>query len=474
MGLFQEFSESTSMHGLQRAVSSESKWKRPLWAALVLAGACLATFNLSKTIKDFLHNPTTTETSVHYSPDMEFPVVTICNLNPFSYGKLTGEMDFMAVIKNLVENGFTEEDDIFEYMAQFQRSRDVAITYSLKDLLIECQFDMMPCSADDFLTVPNYKYGDCFVFNKQIPENFTHSNPRYTTKPGPDNGLIMKLDVQQMQYLYTTEDAGFKIVVHSQDTTAFPEDEGFLVMPGTRTNVGLKRTEMSRAPPPYSTCIGLADEYNVDMNVYSLTDGTRYSGEACRKTCYIREVVRQCGCCDILFVCPSEIYNTYEVNETNPYCNATNTDQFFCKKRVLNAFEKGELDCLGRCLPPCEEVVYDVALSTALWPSENWVFVPPGTSMQDAKNIINYYRENMLRVAIYFEDLTEKHVESRPSYDWNRVLSDIGGQLGLWLGFSILTAMEWLELAYDAGIRAGTRKSQGAQAAKVHVQQQGQ
>ncbi|XP_012942498.1 acid-sensing ion channel 5-like [Aplysia californica] len=82
MGLFQEFSESTSMHGLQRAVSSESKWKRALWAALVLAGACLATFNLSQTLKDFLHNPTTTETTVDYKSKMEFPVITICNLNP--------------------------------------------------------------------------------------------------------------------------------------------------------------------------------------------------------------------------------------------------------------------------------------------------------------------------------------------------------------------------------------------------------
>ncbi|XP_012942493.1 degenerin del-1-like [Aplysia californica] len=454
MGLFQEFSESTSMHGLQRAVSSESKWKRPLWAALVLTGACLATFNLSQTLKDFLHNPTTTQTKVYYNPKMEFPVVTLCNLNPFPVTNLVAEMDFMTMSNFWEANNFKLED-VMESIVQFQKSQNVPITFKLGDLVTDCQFDMVPCRADDFLTVFNYKYGDCFVFNKQIKED------------------------SNQEYMHSSEAAGFKVVVHSQDTIAFPENQGFMVMPGASTSVGLKRTEMSRAPPPYSTCIELEDEYNIDLNVFSFTDGTRYTGEACRKTCYIREVVSQCGCCDLYFVCPPEVYNVYVVNETIPYCNATNIDDFFCKKRVLEAFEKGELDCLSRCLPPCDEVVYDVALSTALWPSDSSIYFDMESNdgsdiaISEFEEFKSHARDNFLRVAIFYEDLTVQRVESRPSYDWNRLLSDIGGQLGLWLGFSILTAAEWLELAYDAGIRAATRKAQGAHTTKVHVQEEG-
>ncbi|XP_012942491.1 degenerin mec-10-like [Aplysia californica] len=369
----------------------------------------------------------------------------------------------------------------------------------------------VPCGIGDFLTIFNYKYGRCFIFNDMLQKHNDISSQRYTTQPGPDNGLILELDVEQSEYLDTTESVGFKIVVNPQDTIAFPEDQGLIVMPGTSTNIGLKKVgfrfqssskllqtlktlvqhdlkvikdiivdlressllyfqvEMSRAPPPYSACVELTDELNVELNVYSFTEGTRYTAEACRKTCYMRELGYQCGCCDLHFICPPEFYNI-------SFCNATNTDEFVCKKQVLKMFEKGELDCLSRCLPPCEEVAYDVAHSTALWPSNNAILneiVNNGWDKADYNSIKSSTRENVLRVVIYFEDLAVRRVESRPSYDWNRLLSDIGGQLGLWLGFSILTAMEWLELAYDAGIRVATRKSQGAHKTRVHVQESG-
>ena len=35
--------------------------------------------------------------------------------------------------------------------------------------------------------------------------------------------------------------AGVIITVHNQTTMAFPEDDGFSMMPGTKTNVAIKR-----------------------------------------------------------------------------------------------------------------------------------------------------------------------------------------------------------------------------------------
>ena len=40
---------------------------------------------------------------------------------------------------------------------------------------------------------------------------------------------------------------------------------------------------------------------------------------------------------------------------------------------------------------------------------------------------------------------------------WSRLLSDLGGQFGLWLGFSLLTAVEILQLIFDICHHFGRR-----------------
>ncbi|KAK3763231.1 hypothetical protein RRG08_020771 [Elysia crispata] len=64
--------------------------------------------------------------------------------------------------------------------------------------------------------------------------------------------------------------------------------------------------------------------------------------------------------------------------------------------------------------------------------------------------------ESFLLLEIYYESFILERVDSEPAYTWNKLLGDIGGQLGLLLGFSILTAVELLELlAVDIGVGVG-------------------
>lgn len=56
------------------------------------------------------------------------------------------------------------------------------------------------------------------------------------------------------------------------------------------------------------------------------------------------------------------------------------------------------------------------------------------------------YSENFLQARIFFEQLNFERVVESVSYKKVNLVADIGGQLGLWIGISVLTCCEFLEL----------------------------
>ncbi|ELU04523.1 hypothetical protein CAPTEDRAFT_220280 [Capitella teleta] len=63
---------------------------------------------------------------------------------------------------------------------------------------------------------------------------------------------------------------------------------------------------------------------------------------------------------------------------------------------------------------------------------------------------------------VYYEEFNFEKIAERPAYTPSNYISDIGGVLGLWVGFSMLTITEFVELCLDLlilKIRGGKRKS---------------
>lgn len=57
-------------------------------------------------------------------------------------------------------------------------------------------------------------------------------------------------------------------------------------------------------------------------------------------------------------------------------------------------------------------------------------------------------RQNLLRLNVYLEDLSVVKFKQMPAYGMEDLFADIGGTLGLWMGVSVLTMMELLELIF--------------------------
>lgn len=116
------------------------------------------------------------------------------------------------------------------------------------------------------------------------------------------------------------------------------------------------------------------------------------------------------------------------------------------------------LNCYNVCLPPCDQLIYHKIVSTALWPSDPYMdYILHKVNETDLKNRTfeskesqkRFIQTNFLRLEIYFESFDFLEFVTQPKYDWGNLLGDIGGHLGLWLGFSLLTVMEVMELLTD-------------------------
>lgn len=58
------------------------------------------------------------------------------------------------------------------------------------------------------------------------------------------------------------------------------------------------------------------------------------------------------------------------------------------------------------------------------------------------EGINNVFAEGMSVIEIYFESLRQEEIKEKVVDDWISLVSDFGGQAGLWLGVSMLSVME--------------------------------
>ncbi|CAG5119341.1 unnamed protein product [Candidula unifasciata] len=331
----------------------------------------------------------------------------------------------------------------------------------MSDMLVKCYFNREACSEDNFTHTDTVSYGRFYTF--RIEDSLL----RHVTRPGPKNGLILELNIEQYEYLPTTSLAGVNVIIHPSNEIPFPEDGGILAQPGAVTRIGIKQELTQRLPSPYSNCIGANGQSSSQRSFYK---NTKYMQNACMKSCYQMTIFEKCGCCDVGMPC--DYYDIFNVDR-----NATETnhslkmcvfwDDFYCQSGVESLFLKRELDCNERCPPACDRTIFDVVVSTALW--------PPDSKMQDfLDNVENTYVKNMhfednaaferfihsnfLRIEIFLESLEFTEFTAQAKYDWNLLLGTIGGLLGLWLGFSLLTTMEIFEVLIETVLYCVRRK----------------
>ncbi|CAG5119243.1 unnamed protein product [Candidula unifasciata] len=303
--------------------------------------------------------------------------------------------------------------------------------------------------------------------------------------------------------------AGVRVVVHAPGSMPSPVDHGFDIPPGYSSSVGLKAILHTRLPRPYGNCTedslsGIRTYRNTFFACLQLCKQRLIIQRCGCKSSALPEVPSY----NVSFCGTIRDWQTIYYNKSGHWMSGMliPTPTLACEEREqkkLNNDRAYESNC--GCFQPCSETSYLKSVSLSYWPLEFyqlsalevWFSVsfnqrffkqdrkggeshfmqaayqylyklahPQQTKLAKNDSIVSdiltksysisekemskeasdLIRQNMLRLNIYLEDLSVVEYRQLPAYGLADLFADIGGTLGLWMGISVLTIMELVEL----------------------------
>uniref|UniRef100_A0A3P9KVR1 Acid-sensing ion channel 1 n=1 Tax=Oryzias latipes TaxID=8090 RepID=A0A3P9KVR1_ORYLA len=425
------FFSNSSLHGANHVFVEEKKFgvRQGLWAVAFIVALSFFVLQVADRIIYYRQYDRITLLDEKVANNMTFPAITICNYNlvrktQMSYsdlifmGPLLGFEDGMAPGFALAPEPDRPLGSRFSLDEFYTRTR-----HRIDEMLLDCSFRGLECGPENFKEIFT-RYGKCYTFNSG-----KDGQPLMVTmKGGTGNGLELMLDIQQDEYLpvwgetdETSFEAGIKVQIHTQDEPPFIDQLGFGVAPGFQTFVSCQEQRLTYLPPPWGDCKSTPMDSDF-FNSYSIT--------ACRIDCETRYLVENCNC------------RMVHMPGDAPYCSPEQYKE--CADPALDFLVERDNDyCV--CETPCNLTRYGKELS--------FVKIPSKASAKYLAKKFNkteqYIADNILVLDIFFEALNYETIEQKKAYELAGLLGDIGGQMGLFIGASILTVLELFDYLYE-------------------------
>ncbi|EGW07806.1 Amiloride-sensitive cation channel 4 [Cricetulus griseus] len=423
------FASTSTLHGLGRACApGPHGLRRTLWALALLTSLAAFLYQAASLARGYLTRPHLVAVDpAAPAPVAGFPAVTLCNINRFRHSALSDADIFH--LANLTGLPPKDRDGHRAAGLRYPEPDMVDILnrtgHQLADMLKSCNFSGHHCSASNFSVVYT-RYGKCYTFNAD-PQSSLPSRAG-----GMGSGLEIMLDIQQEEYLpiwretnETSFEAGIRVQIHSQEEPPYIHQLGFGVSPGFQTFVSCQEQRLTYLPQPWGNCRAESELREPELQGYSA-----YSVSACRLRCEKEAVLQRCHCRMVHMpgnetICPPNIY-------------------IECADHTLDSLGGGsEGPCF--CPTPCNLTRYGKEISMVKMPNR-------GSARYLARKYNRnetYIRENFLVLDVFFEALTSEAMEQRAAYGLSALLGDLGGQMGLFIGASVLTLLEILDYIYE-------------------------
>ncbi|XP_074652905.1 acid-sensing ion channel 2-like [Tubulanus polymorphus] len=385
-----DFSQESSVHGIKYVGCYDTAViRKVIWCLMIIASIVFCICMIHPRVLVYMRKPVSTKITIEYESPMEFPAVTICNLNTLRKSYLMSDPVLRIIAENPPTPNFKVQYDNATLQAFKNYKYETILReggHLLNKFMFQCYWLNRKINCSDYFDDVLTSYGRCYTFNsrKYVQRN---GKPLEVTTSGSDQGLWVRINVQQYENAISSgASAGIKVLVHDQNEVPLVREFGFAVQPGVEALAALSSQRLNFLPAPYEGghCKNMSDPNVKNPLKYFPT----YSHSSCQRECRLVALFKTCNC---------SLY----VNDSK----------------------------------------YQVQVTTAM--------VPSNLAAELLRNVINQsttsMRENFLEMRVYYKQLVYDHIRQQPEYSWQQLIADVGGQLGFCIGASILSLYEIVE-----------------------------
>uniref|UniRef100_A0A8C9JPM4 Acid sensing ion channel subunit family member 5 n=1 Tax=Panthera tigris altaica TaxID=74533 RepID=A0A8C9JPM4_PANTA len=353
---------------------------------------------------------------------------------------VTAKFSIIFFLRNIVSNvlylqeirsNYTGFKDAIDFFASYQ---NFSITEFVKkknglylnnSTLLECDFFGKPCGPQDFAHVFT-EYGNCFTFN--YGENIRARNKLSVS----GRGLSLFFNFNQVEFTYEQTlgfvYAGIIFVIHSPQKVPQIDGLGLSSPVGMHAQVTICQIKTVHQEYPWGEC-----NPNIKLQNFST-----YSTSGCLKECMAQHIQEQCGC--LPFLLPGngiecdlqKFYNCL----FPPNCEMIPFSQYPVLIFISDYIKVKESCTMGKhnssCPVPCEETEYPATISYSTFPSQK---------------PLKYLSKKLNQSQEYISDLYYKITQQQKAVSVSELL-DVGGQLDLFCGASMITIIEIIEYIF--------------------------
>ncbi|XP_055931842.1 acid-sensing ion channel 4-A-like [Argiope bruennichi] len=391
----------SSISGVNKVFASKTSVQRILWF-IVLTG-CLSGFAYQTYKFSVLYRkkPSVVQIEVENDGLAEFPAITLCNTNRFrksEYCKYKAE-ECAANPYNLTISEFYIGEVIFQLLSEKNLAMKEQLGHSA-DMIQSCIFNGIPqMGAEECSQILQYSYdpdyGNCWTIPPRNSKGHV-LEAREADFWQEANDLSLLIDLESDEFMEKRRRPGIIVTVHDDSTAPDIHTDGHLIGSGYIYTFTIQKL-----------CTVGCSQYYQNLKCKFVTQNL---------SLFYKELP----------------YDPEKITEEERVC--------------AEAEEKRTQDyCRSICGLPCRDTIFVVTSSlTELTEKEIYehhIHSRINRSWEDK-------RRNLAMLKIYFSTLEHTIYRHIPKYDTMELFSYLGGYSGVWLGFSLLTVYELMEILF--------------------------